>query len=136
MKYRPNHIRNPGPGDAARLCNYVTQNDAAVTVDKRGRPIGDDEMAGFYGVTTSAESSGMHTFSFTENIDREKLIDGVREPARDHLDGEYVIGIHEDTDHNHIHIGESGSMDELNMSASDVRGFAQDVASNLGVSYG
>lgn len=136
MKYRPNHMRNPGAGAAARLCNYVTQNGEAETVDKRGRPIGDDEMAGFYGVTNGAESSGMHTFSFTENIDRDELIEGVREPAKKHLDGNYVIGVHEDTDHNHVHIGESGSMDELNMSASDVRTFATDVASNLGVSYG
>lgn len=136
MKYRPSHVQNPGPGAAARLCNYVTQNGEAATFDKRGRPIGDDEMSGFYGVTNGAESSGMHTFSFQKNHEVDELIEGVREPAKQNLDGNYVIGVHEDTDHNHIHIGEAGSMGELEMSASDVHSFASDVADNLGVSYG
>lgn len=136
MKYDARHIRNPGTADSYRLQNYVTQNGTAVTVDARGRPVEEREVYGFRSVVRDAESSGMHTFSFTENIPAEDLIEGVRGPARDHLDGNYLIGIHEDTDHNHIHIGEAGSLGELEMSATDVKNFASDVADNIGVQYG
>lgn len=136
MKYDASHMKNPGPRAAGRLCNYVTQNGAAATFDKRGRPIGDEEMNGFYGVANGAGSSAMHTFAFTEDIPRDDLVGGIRGPARDHLDGHYVIGIHEDTERNHIHIGEAGDYDDLTMGPGDVRAFASDVADSIGVSYG
>lgn len=136
MKYDARHIRNPGTSDSYRLQNYVTQNGTAVVCDARGRPVDEREVHGFRAYVADSESSGMHTFAFTKDIPPERLIEGVRDPAREHLDGKYLIGIHEDTEHNHIHIGEAGRLDELEMSASDVKNFASDVADSLGVSYG
>lgn len=134
VQYDANHIRNPGTDDSFRLANYV--NKSGVVADRRGRPVTETEVNGFRGVVAQSDSSGMHTFSFETDLDREELIAGVAGPASEHLDGSYLIGIHEDTDHAHVHIGEAGTMAELEMSASDVRNFASDVATSLGVSYG
>lgn len=135
MKYDASHMRNPGVASSYQLANYVSGGGGPV-VDRRGMPIGEDELDAFRATVNGSDSSAMHTFSFTKDIPAEELIDGVREPAREHLDGQYVVGIHTETEHNHIHIGECGTLDELRMSASDVRGFGKAVADSCGVSYG
>lgn len=132
MNYDPSHVMNPGPGAAARLLNYVSQNGQARVVSPRGMPVGDDELRRFRALVTESDSSAMHSFAFADEHDPDQLVDSIREPLADHLDGNYLIGVHTDTGKSHLHIAECGSRDDLYLPSSKIAEFAPAVAESVG----
>ena len=135
MKYDVSHVRNPGTSASFRLVNYVAQGGSATLIDSRGMEVSDARAKKFAAATKQAESSALHTFSFAEDNDPEVLLGAARETLPDHLDGRYLIGVHEDTDHNHLHVAEHGSEKELNFPASSVTALGSDLADATGSEY-
>ncbi len=132
MNYDASHESNPGPGTAARLVNYATQNGTATVVDPRGMPVGETDVDRFRATVTEADSSALHSFAFADEHDPDDLVAAVREPLSEHLDGTYLIGVHEDTDKPHLHVAECGSREDLYLPASKIAQFAPAVAAAVG----
>lgn len=135
MKYDVSHMRNPGTSASFRMLNYVGQGGSATVIDSRGMEVDEMGMKKFAAATKQADSSALHTFSFAEDNDAEMLLGAARETLPDHLDGRYLIGVHEDTDHNHLHIAEHGSEKELDFPAGSVTALGSDLADATGSEY-
>lgn len=136
MNYDPSHVANPGMGAAARLVGYVSQGGDAKVVDSRGVSVSEDELLGFRASAAQSDSTAMHSFSFADDHDPDELLDAAHETLPDHLDGEYLIGVHEDTDKAHLHIAEAGTRDELYHPATAVTALGNDMADATNEVYG
>lgn len=131
MNYHANFESHPRAEAAGKLVNYVSAGGDARVVDPRGMDVSEQALDDFRARTIGAESSGMHSFSFSDEHDPDELIEAARETLPDHLDGDYLIGVHEDTGKAHLHVAEAGSRDELYQPRDEMMDFRSDVADSV-----
>lgn len=106
MHYHTTYRPDPQPRNARKLKNYVAGN-AEIVVDSVGQQPGDEQLEQFVRGAASSRETRQHTISMMNDYDHEKLVEWGQQVADECLDGEYMIGIHDDGESAaHIHIAE------------------------------
>lgn len=117
MNYRTNYVRNPGPDDVGKLVNYVAGDlvlrGSGLRADRR-------DIDGFRAMAYDCEMSRQHMFAFENHHDPEELARRVRLAFRDEMDADFLVGVHTDTDTNHVHVAQVGTADECYMDSDDI----------------
>lgn len=106
MHYHTTFRPNPTPRNARKLKNYVAGN-AELVVDSVGQQPTDEQLEQFVRSAAGSGETRQHTISLMSAYPPEKLAEWGRKVADESLDGEYVIGVHnEGAVAAHIHIAE------------------------------
>ena len=117
MNYRTNYVRNPGPDDVGKLVNYVAGDlvlrGSGLRADRR-------DLDGFRALAYDCEMSRQHMFAFENDHDPEELARRVRLVFRDEMDTDFLVGVHTDTETNHVHVAQVGTTDECYMDSDDI----------------
>jgi len=106
MHYQTTFRTNPSSRNGRKLKNYVAGNSIAV-VDSVGMQPSEQQLEQFVRAASSSAETRQHTISLMNEYETEQLIDWAESIADETLDGEYIIGIHDnDESAPHIHIAE------------------------------
>jgi|AntDeeMetagen681_2_1112603.scaffolds.fasta_scaffold09844_2 hypothetical protein len=130
MNYETTYRRDPDPAAAAKFVNYL-RGGSSIIRRGAGPPATDADLDRFRELVADSEVSRHHVFAFTENYDAEWLADQVADPLRDQLGGTFMLGVHTDTDHNHVHVAQAGREEECFMDRDDLDRVRRSVASQV-----
>ena len=78
------------------------------------------DIDGFRAMAYDCEMSRQHMFAFENDHDPEELARRVRLAFRDEMDTDFLVGVHTDTETNHVHIAQVGTADECYMDSDDI----------------
>lgn len=106
MHYHTTYRPNPQPRNARKIKNYVAGN-AELVVDSVGQQPGEEQLEQFVRAAAGSGETRQHTISLMNEYPPEQLAEWGQQVADECLDGEYMIGVHNDGDVSaHIHIAE------------------------------
>lgn len=129
MNYKTNYVRNPGPDDVGKLVNYVAGDlvlrGSGLRADRR-------DLDGFRALAYGSEMSRQHMFAFEHDHDPEELARRVRLVFRDEVDADFLVGVHTDTETNHVHVAQVGTTDECYMDGDDIEQLRSAVVDQFG----
>ncbi|RBI58273.1 hypothetical protein DMJ13_27550 [halophilic archaeon] len=117
MNYRTTYVRNPGPDDLGKLVNYVA---GELVLRGSGLRADQRDLDGFRAAAYNCEMSRQHMFAFEHHHDHEELAQRVRLVFRDQMDGDFLVGVHTDTDTNHVHVAQVGTTEQCYMDTDDI----------------
>jgi len=130
MRYELQYQRNPADDLGDRLTDYLA--DDGMVVGPSGLVAGDREQEGFADFVSKQDMARLHTITFEDDYPPDEISEGIREVARQHLDGEFLIGIHDSNPkNNHAHIGHAGDESELWLESDDIREIRKDIVSHF-----
>jgi hypothetical protein len=138
MNFHTQYQRDPTAEQAEDLVEYLAKDvgRGGFVVDRAGR-VEKDRVEAFAMAATRKEMVRQHSAAFANEHDLDALAAAGREISREHLEGNWLVGIHtSNTGNPHIHIAQAGSEDELWMDTDDIRQIRSDLATRLGESYG
>lgn len=130
MRYELQYQRNPADDLGDRLVDYLA--DDGMLVGPSGLDSGTHEQQGFAEFVGKQEMTRLHTITFEEDYPTEQIQEGIHEVAKDHFDGEWMIGVHDSNPkNNHAHVGHAGSEDQLWLTGDDIRKIRRDIVSHF-----
>lgn len=138
MNFHTQYHRNPTAEQSDDLVEYLAKDvgRGGFVVDRAGR-VGEQRIKAFAKAATRQEMIRQHTAAFADEHDLEDLAGAARDVAREHLEGNWLVGIHTSNPGNpHVHIAQTGSEDELWMDTADIRELRSDLANRVGEPYG
>lgn len=127
MNYDVTAVWQPDAGEVGDMVDYLADDGRVSTAS--GLDADGAAIEGFIEVGDGSTLSRLHSFGFSEDWDPDDLADAAGGLARNHLDGEVLVGVHTANDgHNHVHIAEVGSRSECWMETSDIHRVRSDMA--------
>jgi len=107
MHYQTQYRIDPSPQQAHKLRQYVGGGDAEVVVTQSGQDASTDDLMAFAKGAQHSKELRQHTVSMAEIHDPKELAEKGRQVAKESLDGNFVVSVHNAEDVNpHLHIAE------------------------------
>lgn len=130
MRYKLQYQRDPPDDLGDRLTDYLA--DDGMIAGPSGLEAGSREQEGFAQFVGKQEMARLHTITFEDDYPADQIREGIHEVAKDHFDGEWMIGVHDSNPkNNHAHVGHAGSEDDLWMTDDEIREIRQDIVSHF-----
>jgi hypothetical protein len=131
MNYDVTAVWQPDAGKVGDMVDYLA-DDGRVSTGS-GLEADGAAVEGFVAVGEGSTLSRLHSFGFSADHDPDDLADAACRLAREHLDGETLVGVHtENEGNNHVHIGEVGSRSECWMDTGDIKRVRSAMADRFG----
>ena len=129
MHYQTQYRADPNIRNGRKLKNYVVGN-AVKVVDSVGMEPTEQQLEQFSRAAGNSAETRQHTISMMTDYDPEQLAEWGQAVAKESLDGEFMIGIHDDGDAaEHIHIAEY--TDEIRGTDFDIFQFRESAENHI-----